>query len=61
MILNQISDELKEKLPPTDCRLRPDMRYWEHNDLENAEAEKHQGQVRLAQAGAQERRLDPVE
>lgn len=27
--LNDLSDELKENLPPTDSRFRPDMRAWE--------------------------------
>lgn len=40
MAINQLSDELKEKLPPTDCRFRPDLRYFENGDLQNAEAEK---------------------
>ena len=30
--LNQLSDDLKAKLPPTDCRLRPDLRLWEEKD-----------------------------
>ena len=38
--LNLLSDELKKKLPPTDSRLRPDVRYWEHADLDNASKEK---------------------
>lgn len=35
-----MSDKLKEKLPPTDTRLRPDMRAWEHAELELASKEK---------------------
>ena len=38
--LNVISYELKSKIPPTDSRLRPDVRYWENGDLENAQREK---------------------
>ena len=38
--LNFLSDELKNKLPPTDSRLRPDVRFWEHADLENSSIEK---------------------
>ena len=38
--LNLLSDELKNKLPPTDSRLRPDVRFWEHADLENSSIEK---------------------
>ena len=36
-----MSDELKEKLPPTDSRLRPDQRALENGDTENAVREKH--------------------
>ena len=38
--LNNISDELLAKLPPTDSRLRPDMRAWESCDNDLAQAEK---------------------
>jgi len=38
--LNLLSDALKAKLPPTDSRLRPDIRAWEGADLKEAEAEK---------------------
>lgn len=34
------SDELKRKLPPTDGRLRGDMRYWDVADLQKATSEK---------------------
>jgi hypothetical protein len=37
--LNQISESLKQKLPPSDCRFRQDMRLWENFD-DNSEAEK---------------------
>ena len=36
MQLNMLSDELKTKLPHTDSRLRPDMRYYEDGDMTNA-------------------------
>ena len=39
--LNYLSDELREKLPPTDSRLRPDQRALENGDTENAVREKH--------------------
>jgi hypothetical protein len=39
--LNYLSDELREKLPPTDSRLRPDQRALENGDTENAIREKH--------------------
>jgi hypothetical protein len=35
-----ISDLLKTKLPPTDSRLRGDIRAWESCDLELASREK---------------------
>ncbi|WOL00224.1 oxysterol-binding protein-related protein 2A-like isoform X1 [Canna indica] len=38
--LNEITSELKEKLPPTDSRLRPDQRYLENGEYEKANAEK---------------------
>ena len=38
--LHNISDQLKVKLPPTDTRLREDVRYWEYQDLDRAQAEK---------------------
>ena len=38
--MNNMSDELREKLPPTDSRLRPDLRAWEHAQNEHAEQEK---------------------
>jgi len=39
--LNYIDDELMEKLPCTDSRLRPDQRALENGDLETASKEKH--------------------
>ncbi|KAJ3681875.1 hypothetical protein LUZ60_014448 [Juncus effusus] len=38
--LNELTQELKEKLPPTDSRLRPDQRYLENGEYEKANAEK---------------------
>ncbi|KAL2315230.1 Sterol binding ankyrin repeat protein [Schizosaccharomyces pombe] len=35
--MNEITDLEKDKLPPTDTRLRPDQRYRENNDLDHAE------------------------
>ena len=35
--LNQLSDELKVKLPPSDSRLRPDMRSLEEHDIDTAQ------------------------
>uniref|UniRef100_A0A0A9H0Z7 Uncharacterized protein n=1 Tax=Arundo donax TaxID=35708 RepID=A0A0A9H0Z7_ARUDO len=38
--LNELTPGLKEKLPPTDSRLRPDQRHLENGEYENANAEK---------------------
>ncbi|KAJ4803050.1 hypothetical protein LUZ62_015616 [Rhynchospora pubera] len=38
--LNEITPDLKERLPPTDSRLRPDQRYLENGEYEKANAEK---------------------
>jgi len=35
-----MDEELLKKLPPTDSRLRGDIRFWEHADLDKATAEK---------------------
>jgi len=43
--LNVLSDTLKKKLPPTDSRLRPDIRAWEGADLKEAESEKDRLEV----------------
>ncbi|KAJ8562143.1 hypothetical protein K7X08_011434 [Anisodus acutangulus] len=38
--LNELSPELKKKLPPTDSRLRPDQRFLENGEYEMADSEK---------------------
>lgn len=38
--MNLISDDLAKKLPPTDARLRPDLRAWENGDFDLATKEK---------------------
>ncbi|KAL6645317.1 hypothetical protein ACP70R_016925 [Stipagrostis hirtigluma subsp. patula] len=38
--LNELTPELKGKLPPTDSRLRPDQRHLENGEYEKANAEK---------------------
>ncbi|KAL6007891.1 Oxysterol-binding protein-related protein 2A [Asimina triloba] len=38
--LNELTPGLKEKLPPTDSRLRPDQRSLENGEYETADAEK---------------------
>ena len=39
--LNHLPDSLKEKLPPTDSRLRPDIRELENGDMEAATEQKN--------------------
>jgi hypothetical protein len=38
--LNELTPGLKEKLPPTDSRLRPDQRHLENGEYDDANAEK---------------------
>ncbi|KAI6690871.1 hypothetical protein NL676_027699 [Syzygium grande] len=40
MTLNELTPGLKEKLPPTDSRLRPDQRHLENGEYEMANSEK---------------------
>ena len=40
MNLNNLTKEMFLKLPPTDCRLRPDLRSYEYGDIKLAGAEK---------------------
>lgn len=39
--LNNLTEEIKNVLPPTDCRLRPDQRALENHNVELASSEKH--------------------
>ncbi|XP_065284033.1 oxysterol-binding protein-related protein 1-like [Dermacentor albipictus] len=39
--LNEMEEGMEKELPPTDCRLRPDMRRLEAGDLDGAAAEKN--------------------
>ncbi|XP_015913961.1 oxysterol-binding protein-related protein 1 [Parasteatoda tepidariorum] len=41
MALNELTDEMKPKLPPTDSRLRPDIRKLEEGDIDGAAFEKN--------------------
>ena len=34
--VNYMSEKLKQKLPPTDSRLRPDVRAWENALMEES-------------------------
>jgi hypothetical protein len=38
--LNILTDNMKERLPPTDWRFRPDQRFLEEGDLDQASAQK---------------------
>ncbi|KAJ8012109.1 hypothetical protein DPEC_G00065260 [Dallia pectoralis] len=40
MQLNELEEEMKGVLPPTDCRLRPDIKAMENGDIDMASAEK---------------------
>ena len=40
MELNELTDDIKDHLPNTDTRLRPDQRLFEEGDVDNAESEK---------------------
>ncbi|GAB4829282.1 Oxysterol-binding protein- protein 1D [Ancistrocladus abbreviatus] len=51
--LNEVTPGLKEKLPPTDSRLRPDQRHLENGEYELANAEK----LRLEQLQRQARKM----
>ncbi|KAH7567849.1 hypothetical protein JRO89_XS07G0166400 [Xanthoceras sorbifolium] len=51
--LNELIPELKEKLPPTDSRLRPDQRHLENGEYEMANSEK----LRLEQRQRQARKM----
>ncbi|GAB1597929.1 oxysterol-binding protein-related protein 1-like isoform X1 [Argonauta hians] len=41
MMLNELTDNLKDNLPPTDSRLRPDIRLLEQGDIDGAAIEKN--------------------
>ncbi|KAG8633054.1 oxysterol-binding protein-related protein 1C isoform X1 [Manihot esculenta] len=53
MTLNELTPGLKEKLPPTDSRLRPDQRHLENGEFEMANSEK----LRLEQRQRQARKM----
>ena len=38
--LNEFTEDLKEELPPTDTRYRPDQRHFENGKVDEAEQEK---------------------
>ncbi|EEB95519.1 hypothetical protein MPER_05497 [Moniliophthora perniciosa FA553] len=55
--LNEITNDITGKLPPTDSRLRPDVRALEEGDLDTAEAEK--SRVEEAQRDRRKRGTEP--
>ncbi|KAG5245877.1 oxysterol-binding protein-related protein [Salix suchowensis] len=60
MTLNELTRGLKEKLPPTDSRLRPDQRYLENGEFDMANSEKLRLEQRQRQArNMQERGWKP--
>ncbi|XP_011001413.1 PREDICTED: oxysterol-binding protein-related protein 1C-like isoform X1 [Populus euphratica] len=60
MTLNELTHGLKEKLPPTDSRLRPDQRYLENGEFDMANSEKLRLEQRQRQArNMQERGWKP--
>ncbi|CAK9171700.1 unnamed protein product [Ilex paraguariensis] len=54
--LNEPTPGLKEKLPPTDSRLRPDQRCLENGEYEMANAEKQRLEQRQRQASKMQER-----
>ncbi|KAK3043812.1 hypothetical protein RJ639_000511 [Escallonia herrerae] len=54
------TEECKEKLPPTDSRLRPDQRCLENGKYKMANAEKLQREQRQRQMGILEDRVNPI-
>lgn len=46
LLINHLDDELKEYLPPTDSRLRGDIREYENGNIDQAEVEKVNIEVR---------------
>ena len=52
MMLNEMHPEQTCRLPPTDCRFRPDIRALEHGDLETASREKERLENKQRALGA---------
>jgi len=55
LMLNQLDDDMLARLPPTDCRLRPDMRKMEEGQIDLASEEKNRIEE-LQRAGRKERK-----
>ncbi|PHT42225.1 Oxysterol-binding protein-related protein 1A [Capsicum baccatum] len=54
--LNELSPELKKKLPPTDSRLRPDQRFLENGEYDMADTEKLRLEQRQREASKRQER-----
>ncbi|KAK4712882.1 hypothetical protein R3W88_018789 [Solanum pinnatisectum] len=54
--LNELSPDLKKKLPPTDSRLRPDQRFLENGEYEMADSEKLRLEQRQREASKMQER-----
>lgn len=50
--LNEITEDIRDKLPPTDSRLRPDVRALENGDIDTAE----EGKIQLEELQRERRR-----
>lgn len=55
--LNVLSDDLRKLLPPTDCRLRPDLQHWDQARLDAAEQEKRRLEQNQRQRRAKVKQL----
>ena len=51
--LNYMTEDLKKRLPPTDTRLRTDVRRWEEGNLREASDQKHRLEVNQRQRKAE--------
>ncbi|CAN8003477.1 unnamed protein product, partial [Ixodes pacificus] len=56
MALNEMEEGMPERLPRTDCRLRPDMRRLEAGDLDGAAAEKNRLEEKQREARKQRKK-----
>lgn len=60
MILNELTPGLKEKIAPTDCRLRPDQSYLEKGLYDEANKEKLRLEHKQRAARKAAERGDPI-
>lgn len=59
--LNEITEGLRERLPPTDCRLRPDQAALEQGYFDRANAEKQRLEKKQRQARKEAEEGVPIE